>query len=226
LPPGAFINFTQTHDQIGNRAYGERLAMLSQAKPLQIALAILLLAPSPPLLFMGEEFAAATPFQFFCDFQGELAQAVTGGRQNEFAGFSEFADPAARARIPDPCDPATFERCKLDWHCLDKPQHQASLKYYRHLLALRHTQIVPRLQGMGCGAQFELIGVSGLAVFWHLGDGSRLTLLANPGDDQIEGTLRFAGTPLYLSQLDLPKLFAAGHMPPWCAAWFIEEAQT
>jgi 1,4-alpha-glucan branching enzyme/maltooligosyltrehalose trehalohydrolase len=226
LQPGAFINFTQTHDQIGNRAYGERLTMLSPTKPLHVALAVLLLAPSPPMLFMGEEFAAATPFQFFCDFQGELAQAVTGGRRREFAGFSKFADSATRARIPDPCDSTTFERCKLDWSCLDKPQHQASLKHYRHLLALRHTQIVPHLQGMGGGAKFELIEVSGLAVFWHLGDGARLTLLANLGDDQIEGHLRFAGTPLYLSQLDLPEFFAAGLMPPWCAAWFIEDVQT
>ncbi len=226
LPPGAFINFTQTHDQIGNRAFGERLAMLTPAKPLQIALAVLLLAPSPPMLFMGEEFAATTPFQFFCDFQGELADAVTHGRRNEFAGFREFADPIARTRIPEPNDPATFERCKLDWNCLDEPQHQASLKYYRHLLALRRTQIVPRLQGMGGGAKFELFGVSGLVVIWRLGDGAQLTLLANLGDDQIEGHLHLASTPLYLSQVDLPEFLATGRMPPWCAAWFIEETQT
>jgi len=223
LPPSAFINFTQSHDQIGNRAYGERIAMLAPAKPLQIALAILLLAPSTPMLFMGEEFAAATPFQFFCDFQGELAHAVTEGRRREFAGFKEFANSAARANIPDPNDPATFERCKLDWKCLDEPQHKTSLNYYQHLLALRRTQIVPHLQGMGGGAKFELIGVSGLVVYWTLGDGSRLTLLANLGDDPIEGHLRFDGVPLYLSQIDLPALLVTGRMPPWCAAWFIEE---
>ena len=225
LAPGAFINFSQTHDQVGNRAYGERIAMLAQQRPLQVALAVLLLAPSPPMLFMGEEFAAATPFQFFCDFQGELADAVTEGRRREFAGFHEFADPATRARIPDPNDPATFERCKLDWDCLDEPQHKAWLEHYRSLLALRRTHVVPRLPGMGGGAEFELAGASGLVVRWRLGDGARLTLLANLGDGPVEGTLRFAGTAFYLSQPGLPEILTAGRMPPWCAAWFIEEAR-
>ena len=226
LPPGAFINFCQTHDQIGNRAYGERIAMLTQPKQLQIALAVLLLAPSPPMLFMGEEFAAATPFQFFCDFQGELADAVTEGRRREFAGFHEFADPSARARIPDPNDPATFERCKLDWDCLDKPQHKASLEYYRRLLALRRSHIAPHLQGMCGGAKFELVGASGLIVRWRLGDGAKLTLLANLGEGSVEGVLRFTGTAFYCSQHGLSAIFAAGRMPPWCAAWFIEEVRT
>ncbi|MFA6973089.1 MAG: malto-oligosyltrehalose trehalohydrolase, partial [Gallionella sp.] len=225
LTSGAFINFIQTHDQIGNRAYGERIAMLAQQRPLQVALAVLLLAPSPPLLFMGEEFAAATPFQFFCDFQGELADAVTEGRRREFAGFRKFADPAARAGIPDPNDPATFVRCKLNWDCLDEPQHKAWLKYYRSLLALRRTYVMPRLSGMDGDAEFELVGASGLVVRWRLGDGARLMLLANLGDGSAEGVLRFAGTPFYLSQPDLPEFLAAGHMPPWCAAWFIKEAQ-
>jgi 1,4-alpha-glucan branching enzyme/maltooligosyltrehalose trehalohydrolase len=249
LPPGAFINFSQTHDQIGNRAYGERIAMLAQQRPLQVALAVLLLAPSPPMLFMGEEFAAATPFQFFCDFQGELADAITEGRRREFAGFHEFADPTALARIPDPNDPATFERCKLNWDCLDEPQHKVWLEHYRSLLALRSTEVVPRLPGMGGGAEFELVGVSGLVVRWRLGDSTQLTLLANLGDAQIEGDLRFTGTAfqnnrtsnapspagegwgeeiqtIYLSRADLPKIFTTGRMPPWCAAWFIEETRT
>lgn len=242
LPPGAFINFIQTHDQIGNRAYGERIALLTQHKPLQVALAVLLLAPSPPMLFMGEEFAATTPFLFFCDFQGELADAVTEGRRREFAGFRKFADPAARARIPDPNDPATFEQCKLDWDCLDEPQHKASLEYFKNLLARRHSHIIPRLPGMGGDAVFKLIGASGMVVRWRLGSGARLTLMANLGDSPVEGNLPFTVTAfytqytskapshvgeemqaIYLSQPDLPETFAAGRMPPWCAAWFIEE---
>jgi 1,4-alpha-glucan branching enzyme/maltooligosyltrehalose trehalohydrolase len=223
LPPRAFINFSQTHDQIGNRAYGERISMLTQQKPLQSVLALILLAPSPPMLFMGEEFAAATPFQFFCDFHGQLAHAVTEGRRHEFAGFSKFADPATRALIPDPNDPATFERCKLNWDCLDNPHHKAWLKYYSNLLALRNTAIVPRLPGMEGGAAFELVRASGMIVFWRLGDGTRLTLLANLGDSTVEGALHFTGTVLYLSQPDLPAIFATGQMPPWSVAWFIEE---
>ena len=199
--------------------------MLAQQRPLQVALAVLLLAPSPPMLFMGEEFAAATPFQFFCDFQGELADAVTEGRRREFAGFRKFADPAARTRIPDPNDPATFERCKLNWDCLDEPQHKVWLEYYRSLLALRRTHVVPRLTNMGGGAEFELVGVSGLVVRWRLGDGARLTLLANLGDGSVEGALCFTGTAFYLSQPDLPEILATGRISPWSAAWFIEEIQ-
>jgi 1,4-alpha-glucan branching enzyme/maltooligosyltrehalose trehalohydrolase len=224
LPPDAFINFCQTHDQIGNRAYGERIAMLTPQKPLQVALAVLLLAPSPPMLFMGEEFAAATPFQFFCDFQGELADAVTEGRRREFAGFGKFADPAARAAIPDPNDPATFVRCKLNWDCLDEPQHKVWLEHYRNLLTLRRIHVVPRLPGMGGGAEFELMGTSGLVVRWRLGDGARLTLLANLGDSPVDGVIDFAGTAFYLSQAGLAETLAAGRMPSWSAAWFIEEA--
>ena len=224
LPPGAFINFTQTHDQVGNRAYGERLSMLAQPASLRVALAVVLLAPSPPMLFMGEEFAAATPFQFFCDFQGELALAVTEGRRREFSGFREFADPGAQARIPDPNDPATFERSKLDWGSLDQPPHREWLAFYRELLVLRRVHIMPRLSGMNGGAGFELIGTTGLAVRWHLGDGAQLTLLANLGDEAVEGSgLEFAGKAFYLSQPDLPELFSDGRMPAWCAAWFIEE---
>ncbi|MHB8414490.1 MAG: malto-oligosyltrehalose trehalohydrolase [Acidiferrobacteraceae bacterium] len=225
LAPGAFVNFSQTHDQVGNRAYGERMVMLAQQRPLQIALAVLLLAPSPPMLFMGEEFAAATPFQFFCDFQGALAGAVTEGRRREFAAFREFADPAVRARIPDPNDPATFERCKLDWDCLAEPPHKAWLEHYQCLLTLRRRHVVPRLPGMGGGARFELVGASGLSVRWHLGDGARLMLLANLGNGLVEGALDFTGAPFYLSQPDLPEMLAAGRMPPWCAAWFIEEVR-
>ncbi|MHB1174374.1 MAG: malto-oligosyltrehalose trehalohydrolase [Sulfuriferula sp.] len=224
LTPGAFINFSQTHDQVGNRAYGERIAMLAAPAPLQVALAVLLLAPSPPMLFMGEEFAAATPFQFFCDFQGDLANAVTEGRRREFAGFREFADPAARARIPDPNDALTFERCKLDWDSLESPQHQAWFQHYRYLLMLRRDHVVPRLPGMGAGAEFELLGAAGLCVRWRLGDASRLTLLANLGDASSEGIPPFCGTDVYLSQPDLPEILASGHIPAWSAAWFIEEA--
>lgn len=223
LTPDAFINFIQTHDQVGNRAYGERIARLAQQRPLQIALSVLLLAPSPPMLFMGEEFAAVTPFLFFCDFHAELADAVTEGRRREFAGFREFVDPTARARIPDPNDPLTFDRCKLVWDCLDEPRHKTSLEYYRSLLTLRHTHIMPRLPGI-VGGEFELIGETGLIVRWRLSDGGRLMLLANLGDDPVEADLHFAGKAIYLSQSDLLEAFAAGCMPPWCAAWFIAEA--
>ena len=163
--------------------------MLAEQKPLQIALAIVLLAPSPPMLLMGEEFSAATPFQFFCDFQGELATAVTKGRRCEFAGFSKFADSTALARIPDPNNSETFERSKLDWNCLNQPQHKSCLAYYQQLLALRRTQITPHLSGIRSRTTFALIGVSALLVRWHLENNKQLILVANLGDVSIKNSL-------------------------------------
>ncbi len=98
LPPAAFVSFLQTHDQVGNRAFGERLAALAEEPALRAATVAWLLAPAPPMLFMGEEFGAATPFLYFCDFDGELAAAVRDGRRREFAQFARFADARARDR--------------------------------------------------------------------------------------------------------------------------------
>jgi 1,4-alpha-glucan branching enzyme/maltooligosyltrehalose trehalohydrolase len=223
LSSGAFINFLQTHDQVGNRANGDRIGMLASEQRLKAGLAVLLLAPSPPMLFMGEEFAAVTPFQFFCDFHDELATAVTAGRRREFAGFAAFADPAEQALIPDPNDPATFLRSKLHWACLELPQHQACLDYYRHLLALRHTHIMPRLPGQGGSGEFELLGTAGLKVRWRLSDDASLLLVANLGNEPVAAHLHIAGSAIYVSQTDLLDAFTAGSMPAWCVAWFISE---
>src|SRR5581483_4126157 len=102
LPPEAFISFLQNHDQVGNRALGERITSLADPQRVQVAMTVLLLAPSPPLLFMGEEIGATTPFLFFCDFGPELAAQVTKGRRAEFVRFEQFSSPEAQSRIPDP----------------------------------------------------------------------------------------------------------------------------
>src|SRR5690606_14174365 len=115
LPPTAFVNFLQNHDQIGNRAFGERLASLVEPEPLRALTAVTLLAPSVPLLFMGEEWAARDPFYFFCDFSGDLADAIRNGRRREFEHFPDFRDSATRERIPDPGAPETFHQSRLDW---------------------------------------------------------------------------------------------------------------
>jgi malto-oligosyltrehalose trehalohydrolase len=109
LPPTAFVNFLQNHDQIGNRAFGERLTRLAPPAALAAAAAILLLAPGVPLLFMGEELGAITPFLFFCDFADALADSVRDGRRREFARLPGFASEEARQRIPDPLAVETFE---------------------------------------------------------------------------------------------------------------------
>jgi len=181
LPLTAFMPFLQNHDQVGNRATGERLAVLAPPERVRLALAILLLAPSVPLLFMGEEFGARTPFLYFCDFEGELANAVRDGRRREFASFARFADERAREAIPDPGSEETFHASRLDWESLDRSEHATALEHCRNLLALRRSALVPRLargaRGIGSSPAPGVVVVD-----WTFGDGARLGLRANLGD--------------------------------------------
>jgi maltooligosyltrehalose trehalohydrolase len=186
LPSTAFVSFLQNHDQAGNRPFGERIDRLSDPRQLRVAMTLVLLSPSPPLLFMGEEFAASQPFLFFCDFGPDLAAAVAEGRRRGFARFKEFADLVERETPPDPNDPETFARSKLHWESLTEAAHADWLGYCRNLLALRRNQIVPRLAGMREGAaECRQLGEGGLRVEWRLGDESILTLLANLSDSPV-----------------------------------------
>jgi 1,4-alpha-glucan branching enzyme len=111
LAPTAFINFLQNHDQIGNRALGDRLESIAEPKAIEAALAITLLAPMVPMLFMGEEFGSKAPFLFFCDFQGDLADAVRKGRRSEYDwAYAQHGDA-----VPDPLALSTFQSAVLDW---------------------------------------------------------------------------------------------------------------
>jgi malto-oligosyltrehalose trehalohydrolase len=223
LPALAFVDFLQNHDQIGNRALGERLAELVGERALQAAQSVLLLSPHVPLLFMGEEWGARTRFQYFCDFHGELAKAVSEGRKGEFAGF--FANPDLE--VPDPIDEATFARSKLDWDEPARPPHDRWLARTRALLRLRAERLAPRLAAGDTRSEgAEALGEHGLRAAWLLGDGSRLTLLACLGDSELEGVAAPAGSQmLHESVADVSEALAArGALPPWSAAWFLEEA--
>jgi malto-oligosyltrehalose trehalohydrolase len=228
LPATAFVSFLQNHDQVGNRAFGERIDTLAPPEAVHAAAVLRLLSPAPPLLFMGEEFAADSPFQYFCDFDGELARAVTAGRRREFARFARFAEPAARERIPDPNDPATFLHSKLDWDRLHAGANARHYEHFRKLLELRRTHIVPRLRHLEGGAgEFRLFGATGIRTGWRLGDGSRLTLLANLGPDALPLADRDPppGAALHVSPQDLEAALAAGRLPPWSAACYLQAAQ-
>jgi maltooligosyltrehalose trehalohydrolase len=133
LAGSQFVVSDQNHDQVGNRAQGERLSQLTSLARCKVAAALLLTGPFTPLLFQGEEWAASTPFQYFADFDDpELRAAVTEGRRREFAGFGW--DPQ---QIPDPIDPRTFERSRLDWGEVSDDTHAELLAWYRRLIALR-----------------------------------------------------------------------------------------
>jgi malto-oligosyltrehalose trehalohydrolase len=168
LPPSCFVDFLQNHDQIGNRAFGERLLSLSNERSLKALSAIQLLAPSPPLLFMGEEWGCQQPFLFFCDFDGELGEAVRKGRREEFSRFASF-----RNSIPDPLAESTFRQCVLDWTRRDA----GWLSHYKKLLQLRARAIAPRRFGPGT---YRLLGERAFEVKW-----SGLTLIANCGEQKV-----------------------------------------
>ncbi len=221
LPPIAFVPFLQNHDQVGNRAFGERLRALTSARALRAAVAILLLAPSPPLLFMGEEWGTTRPFPFFCDFGPELADAVREGRRREFASFPAFKNEHERARIPDPGDVQTFATAVLESPDAATPTAGRWRAFYRRLLAIRQREIVPRLAEVGGHAgAFERVAESGLRVRWRLGDGSELTLLANLGLRAIQ-TGPAQGRRIFASA---PRASRSGTLPPWGVVWSLSSA--
>ncbi len=190
LPPPAFVNFLQNHDQTGNRAFGERLTALAEPEAVRVLTALLLLSPHTPLLFMGEEWGETRPFQFFTDFHGELADAVREGRRREFAKWPKFADPDLREHIPDPNDPETFNRSKLDWAASQRNVGKRRQRLFRQLLQIREAEIMPRLAGIGGHAgEAELHGARGIVASWRMGDGSRLRILVNLGGEPFEYTL-------------------------------------
>ena len=172
LPPSAFVLFLQNHDQIGNRALGERLHQLCSPQALKAATTLLLLSPMIPLMFMGDEVNAKEPFLFFTDHHGELAEAVREGRRNEFADFAAFQDPERRERIPDPNALPTFQQSNPTF--TDSEQAQ----FYRQLLSLRHRHLVPHLPGsVALGAQVLADGA--VTARWRLGNGSLLQIDLN-----------------------------------------------
>ncbi len=221
LPPTAFVSFLQNHDQIGNRAFGERILTIADPRAVRAAAAVLLLSPSPPLLFMGDEFGAQTPFLFFCDFEKSLAAAVTAGRRNEFARFARFSDPATREGIPDPNAVRTFEISRLDWDVVAESVHQEWLKFYRKLLTLRSQYIVPLLSG-ACDikANYEAHG-SRLAAEWNFSD-AKLTLLASLATDSLSGVSLPDSPIIYTSEDVHGKELKQGTVPPWSVFWFLQ----
>ncbi|MFN3522003.1 MAG: malto-oligosyltrehalose trehalohydrolase [Phenylobacterium sp.] len=193
LAPTAFVDFLQNHDQTGNRALGERLAVLARPQALRAASALVLLSPSIPMIFMGEEVGSRSPFLYFTDHEPGLAEAVREGRRREFASFPEFADPAARSRIPDPNALKTFERSRP----APGPDAAEWTAHHRDLLTLRRRAVVPRLAGAKAeGAQ--AVGAAAVAARWRMGDGARLTLALNLAQTPVDLAGRPAADPLAL----------------------------
>ncbi len=215
----SFVTFLQNHDQIGNRPFGDRITAIASPEAVRAMAAIYLLAPSPPMLFMGEEWGASSPFLFFCDFEPELAKLVTEGRRNEFKAFGAFADPASRDRIPDPGARSTFEKSRLAWGEIAHPDHAAWLAYYRDLIAIRKREIAPVVRHLrGSDAAFETPGERGLRATWRLDDGATLHLTANLAATVHPDLARAPGREIFTTGNDPLRPDTA---PPWTVRWSI-----
>jgi maltooligosyltrehalose trehalohydrolase len=179
-PAWQFIYALQNHDQVGNRAFGERLHHQIDLERYRAASTLLLFLPYTPMLFMGQEFGASSPFQFFTDHNAELGRLVTEGRRKEFQAFSEFADPARRERIPDPQAESTFLCSKLHLEEADSPPGSELHEFYARLIRLRRSDRVLVDQDRRT-MEARALSADVLAVRRWRGQEERL-LLANFGD--------------------------------------------
>jgi maltooligosyltrehalose trehalohydrolase len=218
LPPTAFVLFLQNHDQVGNRALGERLTALSDPTALEAAITLVLLCPQIPLLFMGDEVASRSPFLFFTDHNDELAKAVHKGRQREFASFASFLARQGKA-LPDPNAIETFERS------IPKPdpeRGQARQELYQKLLAARRAELVPRLDGARA-LDAKAVGPAAVLARWRMNDDSVLTLAVNLAEAAVSVPPP-AGCVLFESAAGAAKSLQAGTLPPRATVALLEPA--
>ncbi len=232
LPPTAFVLFLQNHDQVGNRAFGERLLSLASADALTCSVALMLLSPMVPLLFMGEEWGATEPFLYFTDHDEYLAQAVYDGRRNEFKEFLQFAgsgNSEIHTEIPDPNAIKTFQDSVPAYDAVWRPGQQYWHDLYRQLLALRHQHIIPRLRGArSSGAQ--ILAEHAVSASWKMADRSELQISLNlslttvPLPDTISSAIN-TGMLLFSWGISsaMPDPVSA-HLPPHSVIVILKEA--
>jgi maltooligosyltrehalose trehalohydrolase len=196
LPPAAFVNFIENHDQVANSAHGHRLHQLTSPGRYRAMTAYLLLAPGTPMLFQGQEFASSAPFHYFADHQGELGAKVREGRAAFLAQFPSIATPQVMALLPDPTAMETFERCTLDFE--ERRSHESIYLMHRDLLRLRREDPVLSAQ-QPRGLDGAVLGPEAFVLrFFGEGGGDRL-LVVNLGADL---TLNPAPEPLLAPPAD------------------------
>ncbi len=227
VPMYRFVVCLQNHDQVGNRPMGDRLHMSIPAESWRAASTLLLTAPMTPLLFMGQEWSASTPFRYFTDLEDGLGRHVTDGRRRELAAFPGFSDEAARARIPDPQAVDTFERSRLNWNERDAPEHRTVLELYRALIALRldHPALAASSDLAGCAFAIDDDTVAlrrgeGTSVFWVVarfrsGGTVRLDVVAESAGDAGSGwdVVLTTEEPLFAGDPLPPDIDAGGEIP-------------
>lgn len=210
LRPAAFVTFTQNHDQIANSARGQRCHALTTPGRYRAVTALMLLAPGTPMLFQGQEFAASSPFLYFADHEPELARLVAKGRGESLTQFKSLATSEMKACLPDPSDPATFERCRLDHG--ERERHAEAFALHKDLLRLRREDPVFRSQ-QPRGVDGAVLGPEALVLrFFGGADGDRL-LFINLGRD------------LALTPAPEPLLGAPADDARWALLWSSESAR-
>ncbi|WP_040260601.1 malto-oligosyltrehalose trehalohydrolase [Pseudomonas massiliensis] len=216
LNPTSFVLFLQNHDQIGNRAFGERLSQLAPEPALRAATTLLLASPMIPLMFMGDEWAAAEPFQFFTSFHGELAEAVRKGRRAEFEAFSAFQDPERRERIPDPNAESTFDASRPAFDHFEAHQRGPWVELYVHLLSMRRRDLWPRLPG-SVAKGVTVLGDKAVSARWRLGDGSIWQIDLNLAEQPVAAQLPFERHWLFDSRGPNARFERVGELPGYTA---------
>jgi len=215
LPPSAFVTFLQNHDQVGNRALGERLNHLADPAKLALARAGLLLAPQIPMLWMGEEWSATAPFLFFVDFapDEDLNKAVREGRRREFKSFAAFADDTSV--IPDPTEEKTFTDSRIDWEEAERAPHRAVWSDTRNLLQIRHQTVVPLTKSGFRGADGTVPAPGIVDCTWRFEAGT-LRFVANVGT--AEHSVESEGAQVIWSNGPARQ---ALQLPPWSGVFLV-----
>jgi malto-oligosyltrehalose trehalohydrolase len=190
----AYVNYLQNHDQVGNRAFGERLWQMIDKKQWELWTALLLLSPQIPLMFMGDEFLADSRFHFFADYEGDIAEAVRLGRPVEAKNFGGIPDGRREQDMLDPLAPSTFETCKLEWRQALGDKGQAWKAFVAGLLSLRRTHLLPYLARP---SQAQIVGSDEalLCIDWTM-DGKLFEIRVN-FSDQPRRDITIVGTTLY-----------------------------
>jgi malto-oligosyltrehalose trehalohydrolase len=209
LPPEAFVNFLQNHDQIGNRPDAARLCNLLEPEPVEAAETLLALLPSPILIFMGDELHAPNPFPFFCDFGGELGRAVTEGRRTEFSSLWRDVDGST---LPEPTTAAACAAAVIDWSSASREPHATALQRQRERFATRARELAPRLPAQALDGAVLRAGT--LQARWQLRDGKLLCLAANLAATPYEPAPPPRGTELLATHARRDDGW-----PPWYVCW-------
>jgi maltooligosyltrehalose trehalohydrolase len=219
----AMVHFLGNHDQVGNRAFGERLSALVPEPAAELALLLVLLTPAIPMVFMGDEFGASTPFHYFAHWEGDLRDAVRAGRQNEFSHA-----PDEEGTLPDPCDADTWAASRLRWEESELPAGRARSALLQRALQVRREWLTPHAEHLAHGGHTaERVGARGLRVVWAYRHGMRWCLEANLGSEPLPAAPPPpAGTAVLAHRWAAEAPGAAPAWAPWSARWTCMTAHT